>query len=88
MRTGILLAAGLLASSVHGKPIRARTPYAAKDSHSVPARWTEVGTPSPAHKIELRIGLKQDQFHELERHLYEGESTKRYVFRYCLANGF
>jgi len=76
MRTGILLAAGLLASSVYGKPIRARTPYVVKDSHTVPARWTEVGPASPAHKIELRIGLKQDQFHELERHLYEGESIR------------
>lgn len=70
--TGIILAAGLLANAVNGKPIRSRTPYALKDSHIVPAKWTELGPASPSHKIELRIALKQDQFHELERHLYEG----------------
>ncbi|KAA6413001.1 MAG: tripeptidyl peptidase [Lasallia pustulata] len=33
--------------------------------------WTRVG-PAPAdHRINLQIGLKQSQFDELERHLYE-----------------
>lgn len=70
--TGLLLAAGLLAGSVNGKPIRARTPYVVKDSHLLPSKWKEVGPASPSHKIQLRVGLKQDQFHELERQLYEG----------------
>jgi tripeptidyl-peptidase-1 len=73
MRTGLLLAAGLLAGAANGKPIRSRTPYVVKDSHNVPAKWTEVGPASPSHVIELRLALKQDQFQELERQLYEGE---------------
>ncbi|KAL1304330.1 hypothetical protein AAFC00_000731 [Neodothiora populina] len=69
--TGILLAAGLLAGSVNGKPIRARSPYTVKESHLLPSRWREVAPAPASHTINLRIALKQDRFHELERHLYE-----------------
>ncbi|SLM34708.1 tripeptidyl peptidase protein [Lasallia pustulata] len=52
-------------------PVHPCTPYAVKDSHVVPRKWTRVG-PAPAdHRINLQIGLKQSQFDELERHLYE-----------------
>ena len=55
-----------------GSPIKVRTPYAVKESHPVPAKWSRVG-PAPAdHVINLSIGLKSSQFDELERHLYEG----------------
>lgn len=69
--SGILLAVGLLATSALGKPVSHRSPYAIKDSHHVPKRWTEVRRPSADQTIELRIGLKQGSFSELERHLYE-----------------
>lgn len=69
------LACGLLlsAASVLGSPVQARSPYAVKDSHRVPAKWTKIGTPSADHMVWLTIGLKQDRFDELERHLYEGK---------------
>ncbi|PQE10630.1 tripeptidyl-peptidase 1 precursor protein [Rutstroemia sp. NJR-2017a WRK4] len=65
------IAALFAASLVSSSPIKARTPYAVKESHFVPPQWSRVG---PAHEgsvINLQIGLKQSQFGELERHLYE-----------------
>ncbi|KUI55616.1 Tripeptidyl-peptidase SED2 [Cytospora mali] len=69
--TGILLAAGLLASSAVGKPVKQRSAFAVKDAHHVPRTWTEVRRPDADHKIALRIGLKQGSFSELERQLYQ-----------------
>lgn len=69
--TGILLAAGLLASSAVGKPVSQRSDFAVKDTHHVPRTWTQVRRPDADHKIALRIGLKQGSFAELERQLYE-----------------
>ncbi|KAK5015812.1 hypothetical protein LTR60_002699, partial [Cryomyces antarcticus] len=68
-----LLFVALLREAVSGTPIsaRVRSPYAVKDSHFVPPKWSRVG-PAPAdHTINLQIGLKQSQFDELERHLFE-----------------
>lgn len=73
--TFLLLAAVSFACSASGKSVRSRTPYAVKDTHTLPSKWKEIGPASGAHKMELRIGLKQDQFHELERHLYEGTTV-------------
>ena len=64
----------LLAASttILSSPLRSRTEYAGKDTHIVPNKWYEVGA-APAHKLlHLHISLKQSQFDELERHLYEG----------------
>lgn len=59
------------AGTVLGSSLRSRTPYAVKDTHHVPKSWKAVG-PAPAdHMIRIQIGLKQGQFSELERHLYE-----------------
>lgn len=67
-----LVAVLACAGTVSGSSFRSRSPYAVKDTHYVPRRWTAVG-PAPAdHQIRLQIGLKQGQFSELERHLYEG----------------
>lgn len=66
----------LLAASttILSSPLRSRADYAVKDTHIVPSKWYEVG-PAPAHRLlHLHIGLKQSQFDELERHLYEGMS--------------
>lgn len=68
---GILLAAGFLASSVLGKPVKQRSSFAVKDSHHVPRKWSHVGYPDADDTIALRIGLKQGSFSELERHLCE-----------------
>ena len=68
------LALFLLAASVLSSPVRIRSPYLVKDKHHVPNRWSNIG-PAPADKlINLHIGLRQSQFDELERHLYEGTS--------------
>jgi tripeptidyl-peptidase-1 len=70
--TQILLTAVLAAIVISGSPIASRQTYAVKDSHPVPARWSR-GERAPAdHVIQLHIGLKQNNFNELERHLYEG----------------
>jgi tripeptidyl-peptidase-1 len=65
----LLAAAGTTLAS----PVSARSPYAVKDTHHVPSKWTKVGAAPSSHIIHLQIGLKQSQFDELERHLYEGE---------------
>ncbi|TKA81720.1 hypothetical protein B0A49_00609 [Cryomyces minteri] len=70
-----LLFLPLLAEAVSGTPIsaRVRSPYAVKDSHFVPRKWSRVG-PAPAdHTINLHIGLKQSQFDELERRLFQAQ---------------
>lgn len=72
MRT-LLCTLLLSADAVFGSPVRARSSYAVKDIHRVPARWTNVGTPAADHMIRLTIGLKQGRFDELERHLNEGQ---------------
>lgn len=66
------LVALLAASSVFTSPLRSRTPYAVKESHNVPKKWNDIGPAPPNTVINLHIGLKQSQFDELERHLYEG----------------
>jgi tripeptidyl-peptidase-1 len=54
--------------------LKSRTPYAVKDRHNVPRQWNRVGQAPAVHIIELQIGLKQGNFDELERHLYEGRT--------------
>ena len=46
--------------------------YAVKDSHPVPSRWTRMGPAPGTALLKMDISLKQSQFDELERHLYEG----------------
>ena len=68
----VLLILSAASTAVLGSPIHIRTPYAVKETHSVPRKWSRVG-PAPAdHLISLSFGLKQSRFDELERHLYEG----------------
>lgn len=64
----------LLAASttILTSPLRSRTEYAVKDTHIVPSKWYEVGPAPPDTLLHLHISLKQSQFDELERHLYEG----------------
>lgn len=54
-------------------PVRTGTTYEVKDSHNVPNKWTNIGPAPPSTVINLHIGLRQSQFDELERHLYEGK---------------
>lgn len=52
-------------------------PHKLKEQVIPPHRWEKVRPAPPEHRIELKIGLVQPNFAELERHLYE----VRYVFR-------
>ena len=60
-------------SLVQSTPIQARTPYAVKETHRAPSKWTSVGDAPGDHVLDLQIGLRQSRFDELERHLYEGK---------------
>ena len=62
----------LAASASLASPVKSRSPYAVKETHFVPAKWNRIASPPADHLISLQIGLKQSQFKELERHLYEG----------------
>lgn len=67
-----LLSVALGAQAVFGTPIVARTAYSVKEVHAVPQKWSAVDRAPGNHMLQLQIGLKQDKFEELERHLYEG----------------
>jgi len=73
-----LLVAALTAQSVLASPIRQRSPYAVKERHFLPRRWRQLDRSTDGHFVHLKIGVKQGQFDELERHLYEGEKSAKY----------
>lgn len=71
-----LLGVALFGSSAFGLAIQKRFPastYAVKESHFVPRSWIRIGSAPSDHTINLRIGLTQGQFDELEKSLYEGK---------------
>jgi len=72
LHLSIFLSATLAAQSIFGTPIRARTEYSVKETHPIPRRWSVAGRAPRNHMLQLQIGLKQGNFQELERHLYEG----------------
>lgn len=49
-----------------------RANYETKEDFYVPNGWQRVAEADPNHVINLSFGLKQSNFDELERHLYEG----------------
>jgi tripeptidyl-peptidase I len=63
----ILAANGALSS-----PIYSRATYAVKGAHPVPKSYSKAGSAPSGTNINLQIGLKQAQFDELERQLYDG----------------
>ena len=68
----LLLAHLFSTDAALGSPLLSRYTYSVKDSHNVPSAWSRISAAPPDHWISLQIGLKQNRFHELERHLYEG----------------
>jgi len=52
--------------------ITPRSPHSIKETHLIPRQWKAVGRAPAGYMLNLQIGLKQNQFHKLERHLYEG----------------
>lgn len=73
MRTSILFAVAAGTFSALGSPINARSPYAVKGSHPVPKGWTQMYRAAGDQLLELRIGLQQGNFKELEKQLLQGE---------------
>ena len=67
-----LLSAAIAAHAALATPVRARSAYSVKEKHYVPRSWTKLERANGQNRIELQIGLKQGNFDELERHLYEG----------------
>jgi tripeptidyl-peptidase-1 len=67
----ILLAAAAFAQVTLAVPV-ARSSYAVKETHYVPQRWTQKGRAPKHQMLALQIGVKQGDFGELERKLYEG----------------
>lgn len=65
----------LTAQTVFGTPIQSRSAYAVKEKHYVPKKWAKLGRAPKEAMLYLQIGVKQGQFAELERHLYEGMLT-------------
>lgn len=59
--------------AVSSSPVEARSPYSVKETHLVPRAWTKRDRADGSGTINLQIGLKQGNFEELERHLWEGE---------------
>lgn len=70
----LFLAAAVAAQAAFGSLIKSRSPFAIKEKHTLPSRWKLVGKPDADHTVELRIGVKQGNFPELEKRLYEGIS--------------
>lgn len=71
-----LLEVALFGSGALSLAIQKRFPastYAVKESHFVPRSWIRVGSAPADHNINLRIGLTQGRFDELEKSLYEGK---------------
>ena len=71
----ILLCIHVLAHTVFGAHSTWRSSYAIKETHHVPRQWRRVGPATAGSMMNLQIGLKQGRFDELEKHLYEGNST-------------
>lgn len=72
----IFLTVAAFAPALLASPV-ARSTYAVKETHFVPRRWIEKGRAPKEHMLALQIGVKQGDFEELERHLYEGTLSSR-----------
>jgi len=74
-RFAVAFLALLVPSAVVASPVKARssTVYQVKETHFAPRAWKRVERAAPDQVINLQIALKQGNFEELERHLYEGK---------------
>jgi hypothetical protein len=61
-----LLGLVLVAQAAYDLPVETRTPYAVKETHRVPKRWSHSGFPAPDHVIRLQIASRQQNFNVLE----------------------
>lgn len=68
-----LLALLVTLQSIVASPVHPRSDHVVKETNNVPPKWSVVGNPHPLHLLKLNIGLKPNNFHQLEQHLHEGE---------------
>ncbi|KAI2633346.1 tripeptidyl-peptidase 1 precursor [Xylaria nigripes] len=68
--TTVLSTAFVAAAHVLANPVT-RSDYSVKDSHIVPRGWTKIARAPSDHVMQIQIGLKQSNFAELEKQLYE-----------------
>ncbi|KAK5072853.1 hypothetical protein LTR64_000737 [Lithohypha guttulata] len=66
-------------------PLNSRSTYAVKETHFVPRGWSDAGKPHPNHLVDLKIGLKNKRFADLERHLYEISLPTHHRYRQHLS---
>ncbi|ORY57900.1 tripeptidyl-peptidase 1 precursor [Pseudomassariella vexata] len=66
-----VVSALIAAQAVIATPVRSRTAYQVKETHNVPRKWKRVERAPQDHVINLQIGVKQSNYAELERQLYE-----------------
>ncbi|KAK5099652.1 hypothetical protein LTR24_001311 [Lithohypha guttulata] len=66
--------------SLHSE--HARSPYSVKETHFVPRGWTASDQPPhPNQLLDIKIGLKNKKFADLERHLYEVSLPTHHRYR-------
>lgn len=72
MLGSFVFAGAVFAQAVLATPI-ARSTYAVKETHYAPRQWTQMGRAPKTLMLALQIGVKQGDFAQLERSLYEGK---------------
>lgn len=68
-----LLLVAFLLGICHGMSVKEDLLFRIKERGVVPTGWRSIGLAPAHHILNLRIALKQGNFEELERRLYEGE---------------
>jgi tripeptidyl-peptidase-1 len=55
---------------------RNKLSYAVVESHEPPQQWKRLGSAPSDKMFQMKIGLEQSGFDELERELYQGETHR------------
>jgi len=70
------------ATPVSPRSEHARSPYSVKETHFVPRGWSASDQPPhPDQLLNVKIGLKNKKFADLERHLYEVSLPTHHRYR-------
>jgi tripeptidyl-peptidase-1 len=71
-----LLLAVISACAVGASTARPQLQYAVVERNEAPQQWKRLG-PAPKEKMfQMKIGLEQSGFDDLERELYQGETPR------------
>lgn len=55
--------------------------YSVKETHFVPRGWSSIGNPHPDQILDIKIGIKNKRFAELEKHLYQVSDPAHHRYR-------